>query len=132
MIEMNVPLFRPRLGKRSRDYLETALESGAWASGPHVKVFEDQLAEYTGYDKVIAVSSGTMAARLIWLQLILKKEVLVTGPSLTFASPYIEAELLGLWIPGFCDIDRYSWCLDTFDFPASPVTHPIAIAPDYR
>src|SRR5437879_3912642 len=118
---MKVPLFRPRLSAKSRTYLETALENGHWASGPHVNVLENELARYTGYDEVIAVSSGTMAARLIWLALA-KEEFLVTGPSLAFASPYIEADLLGRWIPGFCDIDRDTWCLDTFAFPANPIT----------
>jgi len=56
-----IPISRPNIGKEEKDAVMKVLDSGIIASGPKVKEFEKNFAEYCGVKHAVAVSNGTCA-----------------------------------------------------------------------
>lgn len=107
-----VPLHEPTFDETEVDYVTDCIRSG-WVSsvGKYVDRFEQELAEFTGVKRAVAVVNGTAA-----LQIALKVAGVQAGdevfmPSLTFvatanATAYLQA------IPHFVDVSEKTLGLD--------------------
>src|SRR3990167_8781083 len=108
-----IRLFEPNSGKEEEDAVIETIRSGFWASGAgsgKVAEFERDLAEYTGFNNVIAVNSGTAALHLALSLLDIKgKEVILHA--LSFVST-ANAILYNGGIPVFADVEEDTLCLD--------------------
>src|SRR3990167_436372 len=108
-----IRLFEPNSGKEEENAVIETIRSGFWASGAgtgKVAEFERDLAEYTGFNNVIAVNSGTAALHLALSLLDIKgKEVIL--PALSFVST-ANAILYNGGIPVFADVEEDTLCLD--------------------
>ena len=102
-----IPLSEPCLEGNEWTFVKDCLDTG-WVSsaGKYVKLFEDQIAEYTGAKHAVACMNGTVA-----LQIALRlagvspgDEVLV--PTLTFIAS-INAVTYNRAVPVFMDADNY-------------------------
>ncbi|WP_226620258.1 DegT/DnrJ/EryC1/StrS family aminotransferase [Cytobacillus firmus] len=99
----------PHLSGNEIKYIQEAMESN-WIAplGPNVDAFEKEIAQYTGVNEAVAVSSGTAAIHLALSLLDVKKGDTVFCSSLTFvasANPilYQGAE------PVFIDSEPETW-----------------------
>ncbi|GHH97711.1 putative pyridoxal phosphate-dependent aminotransferase EpsN [Neobacillus kokaensis] len=108
-VEKRILLSPPHMSGREMHYINEAIETN-WIAplGPNVDAFESDLAELTGINGAVAVSSGTAAIHLALLLLGVKKGDLVFCSSLTFvasANPilYQGAE------PVFIDSEPETW-----------------------
>ena len=106
-----IPVAEPLIEEEEKLAVQEVLESGQLASGPKVKRFEDDFAEYIGVDYSIAVSSGTAAliSSLIAAEVGKGDEVLVTPYS--FVSSVTSVLLVGAK-PVFVDISYETLCMD--------------------
>jgi dTDP-4-amino-4,6-dideoxygalactose transaminase len=89
-----------------------ALDSG-WVAplGPHVDAFEAELAEYSGTEHAVALSSGTAALHLGLLALGVGPGDDVLVPTLTFGATAFAVTYTGAR-PVFVDSERTSWNID--------------------
>jgi pyridoxal phosphate-dependent aminotransferase EpsN len=101
----------PHLSGTELDLLRDAVESN-WIAplGPHVDAFEAELAQATGTENVVALSSGTAALHLALLVLGIGRGDEVVCSSLTFAATANAIVYSGAR-PVFVDCDE-SWLLD--------------------
>ncbi len=106
-------LHQPRFAGREREYLVDCIDTG-WVSsvGAYVDRFEQELAEFTGSKRVVAVVNGTAA-----LQIALKlsgvqpgDEVLI--PALTFVATANAVAYLGAF-PHFVDSSQQTLGIDS-------------------
>lgn len=58
---MKLPFLNPNINASDRKAVESVLKSGWLATGPELKMFEKNLAEYLGIEFTVADSSGTAA-----------------------------------------------------------------------
>jgi len=111
-----IRLFEPNIDDNEVNAVINVLKSGNWASGSGeglVRKFELELAEYTGFNNVIAVNSGTSALHLaLSMYDIEDKEVIL--PALSFVST-ANAILYNGGIPVFADVLEDTLCLDPKD-----------------
>lgn len=101
--EENISLHEPVFGGNEWEYIKECLDTG-WVSsvGRYVERFEQQLAEYTGVKRAVAVVNGT-AALHIGLQIIgVLPEDEVLMPTLTFIATANAISYCGA-IPHFID-----------------------------
>ena len=56
-----ISIAKPNFGKEEEDAVKEVLESGFIASGPKIKVFEEEYAEYIDAEHAVAVTNGTVA-----------------------------------------------------------------------
>ncbi len=61
----SIPLSRPSIGDKEREYVMQVLDSSQLALGPMLERFEASMAEFCGVKHAIAVNSGTSALHLI-------------------------------------------------------------------
>lgn len=103
---------RPNLGSREafRQRTDEMLDR-RWLTndGPLAREFEERIAELTGVNHCVAVSSGTTALEILARATELKGEVIV--PSFTFVGTVHAMSWSGL-TPRFCDVDPRSHTLD--------------------
>jgi len=85
MSDERIYLSAPDIRHLEAEYVQDALESG-WAApaGPYLSRFESKLAETTGREYAVALTSGTAALHLALLELGVKKDDLVICSTLTF------------------------------------------------
>ena len=77
----------PHMGRDERDLLLDAFDSNWIApTGPHLDLFERELASRTGVDHAVAVSSGTAALHLALVLLGVGEGDDVVTSTLTFAA----------------------------------------------
>ena len=99
----------PHLGGSEQEYVSDALESNWIApSGPHVNIFEKEIAQYVGTKGAVAMSSGTAAIHIALRLLGIARNDIVFCSNLTFvgsANPILYENA----IPVFIDSDRESW-----------------------
>jgi dTDP-4-amino-4,6-dideoxygalactose transaminase len=107
-----VPLFKPEFPTKAQTLFRNELREGRWARGPWVERFEERLGTYANR-LVVATSSGTMAATLLFevlrLRMPANQELIV--PANAFATPVMEAMRIG-WKPVFVGVDN-----DTMQVP---------------
>ncbi|MGC0249402.1 DegT/DnrJ/EryC1/StrS family aminotransferase [Pseudactinotalea sp. Z1748] len=86
---MSTPIFLspPDVGRAEEDAALRALRSG-WVAplGPEVDAFEREIAEYTGRDNAVALSSGTAALHMALLNHGVKAGQVVLTSTMTFAA----------------------------------------------
>ena len=83
--ERAIPVYKPWVPEKSKEYVAEALESG-WISsaGKFVKEFEERLAAFVGAKYAIVTNSGTGACHLILEALGVSERKRVLCPALTF------------------------------------------------
>lgn len=102
----------PHMGHDERDLLLDAFDSNWIApTGPHLEMFERELASRTGVDHAVALSSGTAALHLALLLLGVGPGDEVVTSTLTFAATINAIRYVG-GVPVLIDSDRETWTLD--------------------
>ena len=105
-------LHEPNFGGNERKYLLECLESNFVSTvGKHVKLFEDELANFTGAKHVIAVVNGTEALHVALLLAGVQEGDEVLIPSLTFIATANAVDYCAA-IPHFVDSDWNTLGLD--------------------
>lgn len=84
--ELNVPFFRPLISEEAISEVADCLRSGWLTTGPRVKQFETEFAEFVGAIHAVAVNSCTAALHLAVEALNLKPGQGVLVPTMTFAA----------------------------------------------
>jgi perosamine synthetase len=108
---MAVPLSGVDVGVSERTYVNAALDGG-WLSGtgPHVRQFEQRLAERLHRGHVVAVANGTLAIELVLRAMGIGPGDEVIVPALTFAAPASSILAVGA-TPVLADVSPVSWTL---------------------
>ena len=106
-----LPLSRPSISEKEKQYIAEVLDSGRLSMGPWLSRFEEEMKKITGARYAIAVSSGTAALHLIIRALGITKghEVITTPYSFIASSNCLLYEAA---IPFFADIDPKTFNLD--------------------
>jgi len=112
MSDERIYLSAPDIRHLEAEYVQDALESG-WAApaGPYLSRFESKLAETTGREYAVALTSGTAALHLALLELGVKKDDLVICSTLTFVGSANPITYCGAH-PVFIDCEPVSWNMD--------------------
>ena len=99
-------LSSPDITQAEEDALVRALRSG-WVAplGPEVTAFESEIAEFTGRQHAVALSSGTAALHLALLHLGARPETVVITSTMTFAATANAIVYTGA-TPVFVDCDE--------------------------
>ncbi len=106
----NIPFYKTSLKIDSN--IEKSVTSGWITTGPMVKKFENQLAEYLGVKHVIAVNSCTAALHLSLAAQELQPNDYVIVPNITFVATSEVVEYFGAKVI-LCDINPQTLCIDT-------------------
>lgn len=121
-----IPLSRPNIGAKERDYVLRVLDSSQLALGPMLSSFEEQMAALCQVKHAIAVSSGTAALHLIVRSLNIASgdEVITTPFSFVASSNCLLYENA---VPKFVDIEpeTLSFDLDQLEAALTPATKAI-------
>ena len=83
---MNIPFYKPSIGQDEINEVVATLRSGWLTTGPKVKQFEQEFAEYLGHKHAVAVNSCTAALHLALEAIGLKAGQGVVVPTMTFAA----------------------------------------------
>jgi dTDP-4-amino-4,6-dideoxygalactose transaminase len=111
MNENFLPFAKPSINRQAIDEVVACLESGWITTGPRVKQFEEDLANYFQAPHVLALSSATAGLHLALLTLNLKPgDEIITTP-LTFVCTLNTIEHSG-GIPVLVDIDPTTFNMD--------------------
>jgi dTDP-4-amino-4,6-dideoxygalactose transaminase len=112
MDKKKIWLSSPHMGAAEFEFVKEAFETN-WISpvGPHIKAFEDELAEYNQISHVAALCSGTAAIHLALIILGIKQGDEVLCSSFTFSGTcnpivYLQAT------PVFVDSEPETWNMD--------------------
>jgi perosamine synthetase len=106
-----LPVSRPDLSGRERQYLLEAFDSG-WISGigPFVRRFEDAFAEKFGVRRALCCANGTVALHMALLALGVKPGDEVIVPDLTYVATANAVSYCGA-TPVFADCEEDTWCV---------------------
>ncbi len=107
----SIPLSKPNIGAKEREYVMRVLDSSRLALGPMLDQFEAQMAAFCGVKHAVAVNSGNSALHLIVRSLGIGAgdEVITTPFSFVASSNCLLFENAH---PHFVDIDADTLCLD--------------------
>jgi len=83
---MRIPFYKPSIGEEEINEVVATLRSGWLTTGPKVKKFEKEFAEYLGHKHAVAVNSCTAALHLALEAIGLKAGQGVVVPAMTFAA----------------------------------------------
>jgi len=83
---MCIPFYKPSIGEEEINEVVATLRSGWLTTGPRVKKFEKEFAEYLGHQHAVAVNSCTAALHLALEAIGLKAGQGVVVPTMTFAA----------------------------------------------
>jgi perosamine synthetase len=110
-----IPVYRPSLRGREREYVEECLTS-TWISskGRFLPLFEDAFRDFVGVPHATAVANGTVALHLALLALDVGPGDEVLVPTLTYIASVNAIHYVGA-TPVFVDSDPVSWNLDPAD-----------------
>ena len=101
-----IPLHEPHMGDLEREYVSSCVESTFVSSvGEYVDQFENEIAEYTGAKRAIAVVNGTAALHISLLLAEVQKDDEVLVPGLTFAATANAVAYAGA-VPHFVDSEE--------------------------
>lgn len=102
----------PQVTEADIDMVVASMRSG-WIApiGPDLNAFEEEIAEQTGVEFAVGLSSGTAALHLALKYLNIGPRVEVIIPTVTFAATAFPVQYVGA-TPVFVDIDQASWNLD--------------------
>ena len=109
-----IPYCQHQVRNSDRRAVSKVLNSPRLTQGPAVVAFEEALAERTGCDRAVAVSSGTSALQIALQALGVRPGDEVLVPSLTFLAT-ANAVLLCGGTPVFVDIERSTLAMDPND-----------------
>lgn len=111
-------LHEPVFGKNEWAYVKECLDSG-WVSsvGKFVDRFEEDLAEYTGVKRAIAVVNGTAALHVCLILADVKANDEVLVPALTFIATANAVSYCGA-VPHFIDSEEKTLGVDPFKLAA--------------
>ena len=110
-----IPLFKIYWDERDIEKVTSVIKKGAyWATGPEIKEFEEQVAEYVGVKYALAVNSGTSALHIVLAAqgIGMGDEVIV--PSFTFIATANAPLFVGAK-PVFAEIEEETYGLDPED-----------------
>ncbi|MGH6785375.1 MAG: DegT/DnrJ/EryC1/StrS family aminotransferase [Novosphingobium sp.] len=107
-----IPIYRPDLSGREREYVEECLTS-TWISskGRFIGDFESAFADYVGASHAAACSNGTVALHLALLALGIGPGDEVIVPTLTYIASVNAIRYVGA-TPIFCDSGDEDWQAD--------------------
>lgn len=108
---MIIPYGRHKISQEDIESVNEVLHSNYLTQGPVVSQFEEQVAEYCGAKKAVAVCNGTAALHLAMLVLGIGPGDSVVVPSLSFLASANCIEFVSAK-PIFVDMDPKSYCLD--------------------
>jgi len=107
-----IALHEPYFCDEERKYLEEAIQSTYVSSiGPHIKLFEERIAKYTGIKHAIATVNGTSALHAALLALDINNEHEVLTQSLNFVAGCNAIKYCGA-SPVFIDIEKKTLGMD--------------------
>jgi hypothetical protein len=86
IFRMRIPFYKPSIGEKEINEVVPTLRSGWLTTGPKVKQFEKEFAEYLGHKHAVAVNSCTAALHLALEAIGLKAGQGVVVPTMTFAA----------------------------------------------
>lgn len=112
--QVEVPFFRPTIGRDEISEVVECLTSGWLTTGPRVQRFERLFAEAVGASQAIALNSCTAALHLAVEALGLKTGQAVLVPTMTFAATAEIVRYLG-GVPILVDCDPVSGNMDLAD-----------------
>jgi perosamine synthetase len=112
MSDSFIPISKPFIGAREREFVLDALDSG-WVSsiGKYIDEFEANFARYCGTEYALAVSNGTTGLHLALAALGLQPGDEVIVPDLTFVATANAVAYTGA-TPVLADIDPDTLCID--------------------
>jgi perosamine synthetase len=114
MKRLEVPFYRPDIGRSEIEEVTAALRSGWLTTGPRVKHFEQQFAASVGAQHAVALNSCTAALHLAVEALGLGPGRGVLVPTMTFAATAEVVRYLG-GIPILVDCDPKTGNMDLAD-----------------
>jgi len=108
-----VPLHEPTFNEKEIDYVTDCIKTG-WVSsvGSYVNRFEEDLAQFVGVKRAVAVVNGTAALHIALKVAGVKSKDEVLMPSLTFVATANAVSYLGA-IPHFVDVSMDTLGVDT-------------------
>jgi perosamine synthetase len=111
----NIPVYRPALWGREKDYVNECLET-SWISskGDFVESFERQFGRFIGSENATTVCNGTVALHLALVALGIKPGDEVIVPTLTYVAS-VNTILQAGAVPVFVDSLATTWQLDPED-----------------
>jgi perosamine synthetase len=129
MSDSFIPISKPSIGTREREFVLDALDSG-WVSsiGKYIDEFEEKFAHYCGSKYALAVSNGTTGLHLALATLGLKAGDEVIIPDLTFVATANAVAYTGA-TPVLADIDPDTLCIDPASIKSLITAHTKAIVP---
>lgn len=112
---IKIPLYRPWLGGREREYVMDCIDT-TWISskGKYVGLFEVAFADYVGVPHAATVSNGTVALHLALLALGIGEGDEVIVPTFTYIASVNAITYTGAK-PVFCDSSEDTWQMDPAD-----------------
>jgi dTDP-4-amino-4,6-dideoxygalactose transaminase len=109
-----VPFFRPEIGEAEIEEVVATMRSGWLTTGPRVKRFEEELAQFVGAGHSIALNSCTAALHLAVEALQVRPGDVVLVPTMTFAATAEVVRYLGAY-PLLVDCDPATLNIDFAD-----------------
>jgi len=107
-----IPVYRPSIGPREKQYVAEAMDS-TWISsrGAFLDRFEREFAAWVGAAEGVAAANGTVALHLAFAALGIGPGDEVIVPTLTYVASVNAIAYTGA-TPVFVDSDRHHWNLD--------------------
>ncbi len=126
---MKIPLFKIYWDDNDIQAISNVIKSGTyWTTGPTIKEFESNLANYIGTKYAVSFSSGTTALHSALLAHNVNEGDEVIVPSFTFIAT-ANAPLYLAAKPVFCDIEEKTYGLDPEDLKKKITRRTKAIVP---
>ena len=127
-----IPVYRPSIGPREKQYVAEAMDS-TWISsrGAFLDRFEREFPAWVGAAEGVAAANGTVALHLAFAALGIGPGDEVIVPTLTYVASVNAIAYTGA-TPVFVDSDRHHWNLDpaAVERAITPRTRAIASCSD--
>jgi perosamine synthetase len=121
-----IPIYRPELGGKEREYVLRCLDANAISTGEFVAAFEAAFASLAGAKHAISTSSGTTALHLTMHSLGIGRGDEVLIPTFTFAATANAVAQTGA-TPVLIDCDPLDWLIDPNEVEQKITKHTRAI-----
>lgn len=108
--------------------IQEIIDDTAFINGPQVKLFAEELAEYTGARHVITCGNGTDALQIAMMALDFKPGEEVIVPAFTYVATVEVIALLGL-IPVFIDVTADTYEMDIHQLKDKLTVKTVGIVP---
>lgn len=129
MISMKIPVYKPSISAKEKEYVDDCLDTG-WISskGKYNDLFSKGFSDYIGVKYATTVSNGTLALHLALLALGIGENDEVIVPSLTYIASANAVKYTGAEVV-FADSCEDSWQLDPDDIEHRITSRTKAIMP---